>query len=310
MCLYAEVGVEQVLAVGVGGGRNLFGAEGLKIATKGAISSARARVGSEVLESLYRRVVGPLAGKAGRWGWHQGLRLVALDGSTLDLQDTQANAKHYGYANGGRGECAFPKLRFVSLVEVGTRVLFGARMRPYAKSEQALAAEVIACLGKGMLCLADRLFYSYGFWKQAAGTGAHLLWRVKNNRVLPVEQRLPDGSWLSSVYPAAKSRRKKQNAIQVRVIAYRLAGPDAPKEIYLLVTTLLDHQEHPAAILAGLYPLRWEIRDRLPRVQDPPARRTGGPAQQNPRTGQTRVLRLPARPLLRTTTHAPGRHGQ
>ena len=259
MCLYSEVGVEQVLRWVLEGARNLFGAEGLKIATKGAISSARARVGSEVLESLYRRVVGPLAGKAGRWGWHQGLRLVALDGSTLDLQDTQANAKHYGYANGGRGECAFPKLRFVSLVEVGTRVIFGARMGPYAKSEQALAAEVIASLGKGMLCLADRLFYSHGFWKQAAGTGAHLLWRVKNNMVLPVEQRLPDGSWLSSVYPDAKSRRKKQNGIQVRVIAYRLAGPDAPKEKYLLVTTLLDHQEHPAAILAGLYPLRWEI---------------------------------------------------
>ena len=259
MSVYSRVGVGQVLRWVLEEARKLFGLEAVAVATSGGISSARSRVGSAVLEALYRRVVAPLAVKATRGAWHEGLRVVALDGSTLDLQDTGANARHYGYASGGRGECAFPKLRFVSLVETGTRVLFGAKMGPYARSEQALAREVVSALGKGMLCLADRLFYSHVFWKQAAGTGAHLLWRVRNNTRLPVHKRLPDGSWLSSIHPDTQSQRQNKNGIPVRVIEYRLCGPDAPGEKYLLITTLLDHEKHPAATLAGLYPQRWEI---------------------------------------------------
>jgi len=259
MSLYSQIGVEEVLRWLLEQARTLFGLEKVLVATRGAISSARKRLGSEVVEALYRRMVAPLAGKTTKGAWHEELRLVALDGSTLDLQDTKANAKHYGYANGRRGQSAFPKLRFVALVEIGTRVLFGARMGPYAKSEQALACEVISALGKGMLCLADRLFYSYEFWQQAKASGAHLLWRVKNNTRLPKEQELPDGSWLSTLYASEKDRRKKKNGQRVRVISYRLAGKDAPKEKYLLITTLLEHEKHPAQTLAGLYPQRWEI---------------------------------------------------
>jgi hypothetical protein len=135
--------------------------------------------------------------------------MVALDGSTLELQDTAENARHYGYAAVGRGECAFPKLRFAALVETGTRVLFGARMGPYAKSEQALAREVLGELKLGMLCLADRLFYGFELWEQACASGAELLWQVKNNTRLPVGEALPDGSWLSTIYADAKARRAK-----------------------------------------------------------------------------------------------------
>ena len=192
--------------------------------------------------------------------------MVAIDGSTLDLQDTQENAEYFGYAEGGRGECAFPKLRFVSLVETGTHVLFGAQMGAYATSEIALAQQVIDSLEEGMLCLADRLFYSYDFWNKASGTGAQLLWRVKNNMVLPVQEHLSDGSWLTKIYSDTKSRRQRRDGVMVRVISYRLRNKDENNgttigngEGYLLLTTLLDFEKYPAEELAGLYPERWEI---------------------------------------------------
>jgi len=263
MCVYSQIGVQEVLRWVLEQARQYLGAQLVKIATSGGISSARKRLGSEVLEALYRRVAVPLANALTKGAWHQGLRLVALDGSTLDLQDTDENAAHYGYSNSGRGKSAYPKLRFAALVETGTHALIGAHMDAYATSEQALGARAIESLGKGMLCMADRLFYSYGFWSKARQTGAELLWRVKSNLRLPVEQVLPDGSYLSTLYANDTDRRSKRNGQRVRVIVYRLQGEGAPDETYRLITTLLDWEKHPAAELAALYPQRWEIEIAL-----------------------------------------------
>jgi hypothetical protein len=106
MCIHSQIGVVEVLRWLLEEARGLFGHGELAVATSGAISSARARLGSGVLETLYRRIVGPVALKRTRGAWHGELRVVALDGSTLELQDSPENARHYGYAAGGRGECA------------------------------------------------------------------------------------------------------------------------------------------------------------------------------------------------------------
>jgi len=259
MCLHSQVGMEEVLRWMLEEARGLFEPGEVEVATKGAISSARERLGSEVLEALYRRLAGPVAQARTKGAWYQELRVVALDGSTLDLQDTKENAAHYGYAPASRGESAFPKLRFVSLVEVGTHVLFGARMGAYATSEQALGAEVIAGLRPGMLCTADRLFYGFDLWKKARESGAELLWRVKSNLRLPVEKRLPDGSHLSTLYANRADRRNKRNGQRVRVIEYQVKTEGGLTEKFRLITTLLDSGKHPAPKLAGVYPQRWEI---------------------------------------------------
>ncbi len=51
-----------------------------------------------------------------------------------------------------------------------------------------------------MLLLADRGFCSFSLWNKASRTGAELLWRIKTNQVLPVDTRLVDGSYLSTVH--------------------------------------------------------------------------------------------------------------
>src|SRR6185295_9571451 len=104
---------------------------------------------------------------------------VSLDGSTLDLADTAENEAEFGRPGASRGQSGFPQLRFVSLVENGTHVLFGAQVAGYKVSESELAQEVLPRLLPGMLCLADRGFFSYRLWQQALQGGADLLWRVK-----------------------------------------------------------------------------------------------------------------------------------
>ena len=238
-------------------------AERVRAAGKSGISQARSRVGSKPLQRLHDDIVAPIAQASTRGAWYRQWRLTSIDGSTLDVADTEANREAFGRPGSSRGRSAYPQLRFVSLVENGTHVLFGSRMGGYAIGESTLAREVVRCLRPSMLCLADRNFYSFALWTHASATGADLLWRAKNNAVLPCHERLADGSYLSQVYPSPTDRRNHRNGIVVRVIEYALDGVPHAEPMYRLLTTILDPAQAPAEELAALYHERWEIETAL-----------------------------------------------
>lgn len=235
----------------------------VKVAGKSGISQARSRLGAEPLRQLYETAVLPIAEERTRGAWYGPWHLVSLDGSTLDTADTADNEKAFGRPGAGRGTSAFPKIRFVALLENGTHVLWSARMGPYAIGEITLADEVVRSLRKGMLCLADRGFLSCQLWRTAAQTGADLLWRTRENAQLEVEHRLRDGSYLSHLYASTADRRHQRNGIAVRVIDYRLKDVTGAEPVYRLITTILDPTQAPARELAALYHERWEIETAL-----------------------------------------------
>jgi len=231
----------------------------IRITGKSGISQARTRLGVEPLRQLHDEVVGPIATKETKGAWYRGWRLVSLDGSTMDVADEGVNEKAFGRPPASRGQSAFPQLRFVSLVENGTHVLFGTQVGDYGTGELALAKGTLGYLKSGILCLADRNFFGFELWNQAHGSGADLLWRVKKNLLLPVERRLADGSYLSRIYPSQQDRRHQNHGVPVRVIEYQLQGVPEAEPIYRLLTTILDPDKAPAEELAALYHERWEI---------------------------------------------------
>lgn len=235
----------------------------VKVAGKSGISQARSRLGPEPLRKLYQTLVAPIAEKRTKGAWYRQWRLISLDGSTLDVADTEENEKAFGRPGASRGASAFPKLRFVALLENGTHVLWAARMSNYATDEITLARQVVPALRPGMLCLADRFFPSYELWRKAAQTGADLLWRVRQNARLDVHRRLPDGSYLSRIYASTSDRRNRRNGIVVRGIDYRLHNVPGSEAVYRLITTILDPVQAPAKELAPLYHERWEIENSL-----------------------------------------------
>jgi len=242
----------------------LFGAEAAgKTAAKSAISQARKRLGVEPLERLYRELVHPIATPRTPGAHYRGWRLASLDGSTLDVADTKANAAAFGRPGGEQGPGSYPQLRLVSLVENGTHVLFGLQFGGYRSGESVLARGLLPELKTGMLCLADRYYFSYDLWKSASATGADLLWRAKKNLVLPCERRLSDGSYRSRIYASPQDRSHKRNGIIIRVIEYRLEGGEEGEPFYRLLTSILDPAQAPAEELAALYPERWEIETAL-----------------------------------------------
>jgi Insertion element 4 transposase N-terminal/Transposase DDE domain len=235
----------------------------IKVAGKSGISQARSRLGPEPVKALYETVVAPIAQRQTKGAWFRQWRLMSLDGSTLDVADTVENDSAFGRPGASRGKSAYPKLRFVALLENGTHVLCAAQMDKYATDELTLAKSVVPALRKGMLCLADRFFPSYTLWQTAAKTGADLLWRTRKNARLDVDERLPDGSYLSRIYPTTSDRRNERKGIIVRAIDYHLDQVPDAEPIYRLITTILDHTHAPAPELAALYHERWEIETSL-----------------------------------------------
>ncbi len=181
----------------------------LKVAGKSGISQARTRLGWEPLQQLHDEVVKPIATAATKGAWYRGWRLVSLDGSTLEVADESANDAAFGRPGASRGESAFPQLRFVSLVENGTHVLFGTQMGPYATGEMTLAKDVLPGLGQRHAVPGRPLFFGYELWQQALATGRTCSGGSRTTAVLPCEQRLADGSYLSRIYPSDKDRRQR-----------------------------------------------------------------------------------------------------
>ncbi|MFD8501112.1 IS4 family transposase, partial [Amycolatopsis sp. NPDC059657] len=227
-----------------------------------ALRAARARLGVAPLRALWDWACGPIATRADTRAWYRRWRLVAWDGTTLDVPDTVSNAHLFGRAGGKAGPSGYRKLQLLGLVECGTRAFLGAVFGGKGVGEITLARDLLTRLEAGMLLLADRCFYSWPLWHAAAATGADLLWRAKNDAQLPVHQVLPDGSYLSR-FPHRKHYRTQPDPLPVRVInatiTVRTADGTARTELYRLITTITDHRNAPAQELTELYARRWII---------------------------------------------------
>src|SRR5258708_19761728 len=174
-----------------------WAAQGITVAvpSEEALSNARDRLGPVPLRQLFEKTAGPLAPAGAAGAWWRGLRLASLDGTTLDVQDTDANWAHFGGpstkdAAGRRLRGAFPQAGLLALAECGTRALIAAVPGSYATGEKTLTRELLGGLGPGMLVLADRNFGGYELWRDAPPTGPDLLWRI-GATFTPPRTRLP-----------------------------------------------------------------------------------------------------------------------
>jgi hypothetical protein len=239
---------------------------GVAVPSRSALCKARRRLGGKPLELLFDLLRGPLAAAGAAGAFAFGLRVVAWDGTGMDVPGTAGNAAAFGGPAGGG-----PQLRLMALIECGTHALIDAAFDGWARaSEQVLARRLLHALRPGMLLLADRNFPGHELWGLAAATGADLAWRVRKSAVFTPLACLPDGSFISVLPTPADARRgwrlrargMAQAGHRIRVIEYAItvtpAGGAARTEAFRLVTTLLDPQMAPAAELAALYHQRWE----------------------------------------------------
>ncbi len=271
LSLYRGVNTEEVLRVVTEGMDYLGDAAIRREVGKSAISASRTRLGAEVMHYIAERSLAPLALPETEVAFYCGLRIVSIDGTTLDVADETGNRETFGVPGTQQGQTGYPQIRCVGLLENGTQALFGVALGGYKDSEVSLAHETIQNLKPDMLCLADRGFSGYPLWQAASQTGAQLLWRIPKNRILPISKRFKDGSYLSQINPAPETLKKMGDktapTLTVRVIDYSLPGVSNAEPVYRLITTLLDSEHYPADELAALYHARWRIETAFAEIK-------------------------------------------
>jgi hypothetical protein len=231
---------------------------------RSALCQARQRLGVEPLRHLFGQVVRPLATreKTPRAFYH-GLRWVGIDGVVLDVPDTAANAAAFGRPTAGaaRGAGAFPQLRKVSVVELGTHVELAFAFQGVRDgSEQDLAGPLLDAVPADSLLVEDRGLFSYDLWQRSTDRGLQVLARVSSSLVLQPTQHLADGSYVAKIYRSSYDRGKDRHGIVVRVIKYTLRDPQRVGHgvVHRLLTNLLDAERYPAHELIAGYHERWE----------------------------------------------------
>ena len=250
---------------------------------RSSLCVARQRLGIAPVRHLFEQVVRPLARPETPGGFYRGFRLMGIDGVVLDVPDSAANAAAFGRPSAGpRGDGAFPQVRKLSLVELGTHVEVAFVARPIAHGEQAMVAPLLGHLDDEMLLLWDRGFFSYQLWSEVSSRHVKILARVKSHLILEPIRDLADGSYLAKIYPTPEDRRVDRDGIVVRVIRYTLDDPQrvGHGEVHTLITNLFDEDLYPAKELIILYHERWEeelVFDEQKTHQDP--RRATKPAQ-------------------------------
>jgi len=187
----------------------------LVVPAASSLSRARRRVGVAPLRRLFEVISGPVATPAQRACFYRGLRVVAVDGTTLCVPDERSVTWRYPKHCGPVKEFGCPLLRLVALVECGTRALLGAAFGPDTTGELGYAHRLLAHLDESMVLLADAY---YDFLQALGATRAAFLVRATRKRRPAVRRALPDGSYLTTIARGKYKAGTGYGRIEVRII--------------------------------------------------------------------------------------------
>lgn len=229
-------------------------------ATKGAISQLRYEIGARPMVDLFHRVCKPMAQADTPGAFYHGLRLMGIDGTEETMADTPANERFFGRHRAGWGKAAFPQLKAIHLVEIGTHAVVDSSVWPIHSGEKTVGKRMLRSLAEGMLVLWDCGFHSFDMVQKALAKDAQILTRIPGNVKVKVIRCLTDGSKLIDLVQR-DNNGKILDTIRLRLIEYTVRDPALPGygEHRRLITSLLDEEAYPALELARLYHERWEV---------------------------------------------------
>lgn len=201
-----------------------------------------------------------------------GFRILALDGSCLDLAASPANRRHFGTARNARGDHG-PQARMTLLQFPLTRLPYRYELGPLATGEVTMAGRLVQALRPDDLVLLDAGFWSYGLFWQIQQRQAFFAIRLRRGPLLKTVRRL--GRYDTSVRWAPKDSRgqwRKQGlprSLDLRVLRYCVPGFRATaivtnvlaperlaREDWVRLTSAADAE---GRLLPGLYHRRLEI---------------------------------------------------
>jgi hypothetical protein len=199
-------------------------------------------------------------------------RLLALDGTTINLDHWRRLTDYFGSASRGKGRRQ-TQARMVMLQLPLVRLPWRYEVTPLAQAEKTVAARLLGEVRSDDLVLMDRGFWSYALFTQIAQRQAFFAIRQIAQAHLPTARRLGPQDRLVRFRPShwrkAWTEAGWSRDMTLRVIDYQVRGfrPSA------VVTNVLDPKQVSAAewvrlttcddagrvVEPGLYHRRWDI---------------------------------------------------
>jgi hypothetical protein len=205
-------------------------------------------------------------GRQLRWGE---FRLLAMDGTTINLPNWKALRDHFGSAKNGKSWRA--QARMVMMQFPLARLPFRYELGTLAEGERAVAARLLAGLCRNDLVLMDQGFWSYRLFWQIDRQQAYFAIRKFAQACFRTVKRLGPKDRLVEWRPSdPRQRRGLPESIRLRVIDYQVKGfrptgvvtnvldpARIPREAWIHLATKED--EGRLRLAQGLYHRRWEI---------------------------------------------------
>lgn len=237
---------------------------------------ARCRLRLSFLQQIHQRVITRLNGRIGDRDQWKGLTLKAMDGSSIQLMDTDKNQVLYPQPSVQKPGCGFPTMGIVGLVNLGHGGWEHVETCPYTQHDTIAAASLSAHLAESDLLLADRAFCSYELIARCRKQGAHILMRLhhardraldwRKGRKISHNERIV--TWKRPQQPRGSALTREEwdaipETMELRLIRFHYENRAGKKAELIVVTTLLDANQHSGEELADLYARRWEIELKL-----------------------------------------------
>lgn len=241
---------------------HVFECDNPRQVTKGAFSQARQKLRPEALRELLQYLARCIRKYLPAPRWY-GLRVLAVDGSTLRLSDRGDRRACFG---GMQTSCGKFRVlaRFVCLFDVATQAPFDTVIAPFSTDERSISRSLWDSVSRDDLVLLDRGFPSFSIFTELLDRAIPFCARIDPKRWSAVQKfvRSRRHDALVELTPNASTARKLRNAgIAPRALSLRLLRHRLPNGTTLvLVTSVLD-ASIPCEAFAALYPWRWRIEE-------------------------------------------------
>jgi hypothetical protein len=237
---------------------------------------SRQRLGIDFIKKIHHRIISHLRRQVNHRNQWRGLTLKAIDGSSVQLLDTEANQRQYPQPSIQKAGCGFPVMGVVGLLNLSHGGWEQLVTCPHTDHDSKAADALLNHLDENDLLLADRAFSSYQLIAKTLSRGAHVLMRLHQARqkTLDWKKGVKIGAneriftWKRPIKSPGSQLTNEQwqslpESITVRLIRFGYENRSGEKSRMILVTTLIDHQKYPEEELSVLYHQRWDIEIKL-----------------------------------------------
>ncbi len=229
-----------------------------KLFTSSAYVQARKKINPLVFKSLSHTLIDEFYtdNDLGVQLWN-GFRLLAVDGSTVNLPYSKQLAQNYGYARNHKGDTNV-QARVSVLYDTINHLVIDASLNPRSSSERTLALEHLNHCTSNDVIIFDRGYFSFDFIKSLKDI--HFIIRLKADLIV-MKKFIASGKTTqiveinSSKYLYKKKNEQKPNPIKVRLVRVELPCG----EIEVLATSLTNAKSYPSKIFKALYFKRWTV---------------------------------------------------